>query len=82
MIKFSIVKSNSFRHLIKLFVPSIIPLFISYLNEFSIYFKLSLSFKELDLCQVFRHVFWKYVILSYLNLFQFPFDKQKYFYLL
>ena len=27
--------------------------------------------KELDLCQVFRHIFWKDVILSYLNLFQF-----------
>ena len=29
-------------HLIKLFVPSIIPLLISYLNEFSIYFIFSL----------------------------------------
>ena len=37
----------------------------------------------LDLCQVFRHNFSRFSYFktaSYLNLFQFPFDKQKYFY--
>ena len=34
---------------------------------------------NLDLCQVYRHIFGKAVSISYLNLFQFSFDKQKYF---
>ena len=37
----------------------------------------------MDLCQVFRHNFSRFSYFktaSYLNLFQFPFDKQKYFY--
>ena len=35
---------------------------------------------KMDLCQLFRHIFSNKFLSPYLNLFQFPFDNQKYFY--